>query len=739
MRTEGGDVDDTGRGLKAVPNIDAHRLRSGRALHVVGQTSAATAADPKEETEAMAQPHPATPHAERSVDAPHQSGPADTRGDGGVPDVTPAELAAPSAALARRSRPVPVLGRSRGFGAHAGRIVRARAAGTTVNVVPAARRGLGRTYRAARAWRTRERDFEIVDQWVRSGDPKSLPQAYYELQVLKKSRLYRRLATALTVPAAGYGGYRLAVSENHQSTLVLILLGLVLTFVVIGWSSDQQRAQAEQGMHPLRDAMTNRQVAGSVREALEHLKLTVVEAKARGYLWGWDVQVQSPALPQIPQNLVSRLEGALQTPTGSITLRRNRDNASVGTFRIVWRDVLRNPVAAPYHAPRSLTVTRPLPVAAQVTGDPVFLMLAKTHLMIIGSIGSGKTGALWAVCDALTACRDQVLFPIDLSTNDPFVAWRPIVGRRTATTLQEAHQTLTAAVTEMRGRMQWITREISEGRRSPSDKEWLIGGDGPQLTVVIDEFSRVAANKALLELVLAIIVEGRKAAVTVILCNQREVKQFFGNDTTITKLIQAAIYLAMDPKDALQSIDAALRRDGVRPELFEVSSGDDPKDAGRGYIIAPGVPVDGYRMFGLTGEDCHMRSVERGRYGVVTLPPLPGITAAATAPMPSGEHAHAPLPPLLAGMRAVIQEYGRGAATTAQLRRQLPQFGVDLGDANDALYRELSALLGTKNVPSSAQLGPALNDPKNPRGYTAEQVEQMIATWLALTSDNSGY
>jgi putative transposase len=67
----------------------------------------------------------------------------------------------------------------------------------------------------------------------------------------------------------------------------------------------------------------------------------------------------------------------------------------------------------PYRPPLSASVVAPVDLGVAMDGDPLLFRLAGLMLLMVADSGGGKSGVMLAMAEAVTACRDAVVFNVD--------------------------------------------------------------------------------------------------------------------------------------------------------------------------------------------------------------------------------------------------------------------------------------------------------------------------------------
>lgn len=241
----------------------------------------------------------------------------------------------------------------------------------------------------------------------------------------------------------------------------------------------------------------------------------------------------------------------------------------------------------------SLSFRDPLPLGRSGGVLPMAVRFLGAHCGIVGKTRSGKTeGLLWTIIDRFAACKDLVIWGIDLQAGPAFPLWRGII-QRVAYTPEDAYELLLAAIEEM-DRRKVILREFAES----DDPEHEATGTvwtaemGHYVEIIIDEFALTAAFNGkndtinLMGLLEIIIRTGLKFGFHLTLATQKTGNSDFGSSLMQTQL-SIKILLACEERDTVTMLSTDDRDAGWSPHLLRPAQDQDPGDAGTCYIKGP--------------------------------------------------------------------------------------------------------------------------------------------------------
>src|SRR6202034_2781469 len=113
---------------------------------------------------------------------------------------------------------------------------------------------------------------------------------------------------------------------------------------------------------------------------------------------------------------------------------------------------------------------------------PVRILLLRKNALIGGIMGSGKSGILNLIIANLAACRDVILWGIDLKGGMELQPWADCF-EKLAVTPEQATALFREAVQRLNGR---AARMAAEGKRV-----WEPTPDDPALVIIVDEWAEL--------------------------------------------------------------------------------------------------------------------------------------------------------------------------------------------------------------------------------------------------------
>ena len=320
-----------------------------------------------------------------------------------------------------------------------------------------------------------------------------------------------RLYVAVTVLAGGTWAALAAAIGPLTSPLpqALGIGGLVLS--VPWWANRRRRAK----VRVERTIATWPVIATHIGLAGSEIMSATVD------LWGWRAllrlargQTITDVMAKIPA-----IESGFGTHRNAIRVHPTSDDlANRCELRVLDRDPHAD--AIPWRGASVTSITEPIDLGPFEDAEPCRVLFLRRHAILGGATGSGKSGGLNDLLASLAACRDVIIWAIDLKRGMELQPWAPCIDRL-ATTPDQAAALLADAVTILYARAQHLA---DHGRR-----DWDPSGRMPALVIIIDEYAELAeqAPRALKHAD-TIARLGRAPAVTLVIATQRPTQKVMG-------------------------------------------------------------------------------------------------------------------------------------------------------------------------------------------------------------------
>jgi S-DNA-T family DNA segregation ATPase FtsK/SpoIIIE len=256
--------------------------------------------------------------------------------------------------------------------------------------------------------------------------------------------------------------------------------------------------------------------------------------------WGWTARVilrkgttTATAIARIPE-----IESGLGMRPGSIRVFPDQTRADRFTMRAVETEPLAGDL--PWPGPSIRSVARPADIGVSEDGRPVRVLLLRRNVLVGGTTGSGKSGVLNVIIAALAACRDVMLWGIDMKGGMELGPWASCFARL-AFTPEQADAMLRDAVAWLNQRAE---RMAGEGKRL-----WEPSPDDPALVIIIDEYAELPDEAH--DCADSVARRGRAVAVNLIAATQRPTQAAMGKDTAVRSQMDVRVCLRVrEPRDA---------------------------------------------------------------------------------------------------------------------------------------------------------------------------------------------
>jgi hypothetical protein len=259
-------------------------------------------------------------------------------------------------------------------------------------------------------------------------------------------------------------------------------------------------------------------------------------------VWGWRARLRLARGQTINDvtGKIPALESGLGTFRGAVRVYPTPDDlANRCEIRVL--DVDPHAGAIPWPGPSVTSVTQPVELGPFEDAPPCCVIFARLHGIFGGTTGSGKSGGLNVLMGNLVACRDVVIWAIDLKKGMELGPWASCIDRL-ATTPGQALVLLRDAVAVLEARAALLA---AAGKR-----DWEISPDMPALVVIIDEYAELAdeAPAAMAETD-SIARLGRAVAVTLIAATQRPTQKAMGQGAVRSQMDLRVCFRVREPRD----------------------------------------------------------------------------------------------------------------------------------------------------------------------------------------------
>jgi S-DNA-T family DNA segregation ATPase FtsK/SpoIIIE len=230
------------------------------------------------------------------------------------------------------------------------------------------------------------------------------------------------------------------------------------------------------------------------------------------------------------------------------------------------------------------SITQPVDLGPFEDASPCRVLFMRMHGMFGGTTGSGKSGGLNVLMGNLVACRDVVIWAIDLKKGMELGPWESCIDGL-ATTPGQAIALLRDAVAVLEARAELLA---AAGKRT-----WAISPGMPALIIIIDEYAELAdeAPGAMSDTD-SIARLGRAVAVTLIAATQRPTQKAMGQGAVRSQMDLRICFRVREPRDVDLILGQGMLRAGWdahnlnAPGKFLVSApGHDRPRRARAYLL----------------------------------------------------------------------------------------------------------------------------------------------------------
>ena len=259
-------------------------------------------------------------------------------------------------------------------------------------------------------------------------------------------------------------------------------------------------------------------------------------------VWGWRARLRL-ARGQTITDVIARipaLESALGTFRGAVRVYPTTDDlANRCELRVLEIDPHAD--AIPWPGPSVSSITEPIELGPFEDAAACRVLFLRRHALFGGGTGSGKSGGLNVLMGNLSACRDVVIWAIDLKRGIELGPWAPCIDRLAVTPAQ-AHALLRDAVAILEAR---ATEMAAEGRRT-----WEPSADRPALVIIVDEYAELAddAPEAMADAD-SVARLGRAVAVSMIAATQRPTQKAMGQGAVRSQMDIRISFRVRERKD----------------------------------------------------------------------------------------------------------------------------------------------------------------------------------------------
>lgn len=259
-------------------------------------------------------------------------------------------------------------------------------------------------------------------------------------------------------------------------------------------------------------------------------------------VWGWRARLRL-ARGQTISDVIAKvpgLESGLGTFRGALRVYPTPDDlANRCELRVL--DIDPHADAIPWLGPSTTTITEPIDLGPFEDAEPCRVLFLRRHGLLGGATGAGKSSGLNVIMGNLAACRDVVIWAIDLKKGMELGPWASCIDRL-ATTPDEASQLLADAVKILEARAALLA-ELGL-------RVWEPTPDMPALVIIIDEYAELSDDAPdAIKHADSIARRGRVVAVNLIAATQRPTQKAMGQGAVRSQMDVRISFRVRERKD----------------------------------------------------------------------------------------------------------------------------------------------------------------------------------------------
>jgi len=259
-------------------------------------------------------------------------------------------------------------------------------------------------------------------------------------------------------------------------------------------------------------------------------------------VWGWRARFRL-ARGQTIADVIAKIpaiESGLGTFRGAVRVYPTPDDlANRCEIRVL--DIDPHAGAIPWPGPSVDSINQPIDLGPFEDASPCKVLFVRQHGIFGGTTGSGKSGGLNVLMGNLAACRDVVIWGIDLKKGMELGPWVSCIDRL-ATTPEQAIALLRDAVAILEARAELLA---AMGKRV-----WESSPQMPALVIIIDEYAELTDEAPnAMPYTDSIARLGRALAVTLIAATQRPTQKAMGQGAVRSQMDIRICFRVRERKD----------------------------------------------------------------------------------------------------------------------------------------------------------------------------------------------
>jgi S-DNA-T family DNA segregation ATPase FtsK/SpoIIIE len=303
-------------------------------------------------------------------------------------------------------------------------------------------------------------------------------------------------------------------------------------------------------------------------------------------VWGWRARfrlARGQTIKEVTAKIPA-IESGLGTFRNAVRVYPTPDDlANRCEIRVLNMDPHADSI--PWPGPSVSSITQPIDLGLFEDASLCRVLFARLHGIFGGTTGSGKSGGLNVLIGNLVACRDLVIWAIDLKRGMELGPWQSCIDRL-ATTPEQAIALLRDAVAVLEARAALLAAARKRG--------WPVSPVMPALIILIDEYAELTekAPDAMSDTD-SIARLGRAVAVTLIAATQRPTQKAMGAGAVRSQMDLRICFRVREPRDVDLILGQGMLKAGWdahnlnAPGKFLVSApGHDRPKRARAYLVS---------------------------------------------------------------------------------------------------------------------------------------------------------
>jgi FtsK/SpoIIIE family len=259
-------------------------------------------------------------------------------------------------------------------------------------------------------------------------------------------------------------------------------------------------------------------------------------------VWGWRARfrlARGQTIDEVRARL-SAIESGLGIFRGAARVYPTPDDLA-NRFELRVLDTDPHAGAIEWPGPSVTSITEPIEFGPFEDAIPARVLFLRRHGLLGGATGSGKSGGLNVLIGNLSACRDVVIWAIDLKNGMELQPWASCIDRL-ATNPAQARALLHDAVAILEARAAMLA---ATGQRA-----WQPTPEMPALIIVIDEYAELSDNSSDAAVYTdSLARRGRAVAVTLVAATQRPTQKAMGQGAVRSQMDIRICFRVRERKD----------------------------------------------------------------------------------------------------------------------------------------------------------------------------------------------